>query len=796
MVTGTAKEASRTGAARLRTVGLVAGTFLFALLAYLPLFRAGLLAPDYELLLRAEAELPLASDALADRPRLGAALLPGPMPELEALPRWSLTWAGSLATWREGPFGLQGRAALLRLVHVALLAVGALGVGALTRRFLEPWTGDEHARAAGWSAALLLSVHPLAAASVASVAARGELFALAFSGWAIASFLRSRQEKERGFTVLSLVLCALAGACSDVALGVPLLLAGAELLSSRRRRPQRTRLRTAATTFLVYGAATWLRAGIETWRGTGRLLPGFLDELRGGVDAELVVRWTGRAIEKLGLFVLPSNPYVTEFFGFALAGAAFLLAVHPGLAAARSAPRLWGWVLWAWFLALCGSELLHLDVAVGHGDLARAPALLSSTAVMAVGLGVGSTALSGLRRVLYPGLVALGYAALAHANTLPWRGASQRVEELRIELQEVRERYGEEPSLLVLDPPVFLGGLRPIGESLDALSHPLLRSSAAGTSGEPFGDAAQRDTPRGVVLGLSSPAFLSFADQPEFDALRAAGAVLLTAPQPGLAVPEDDAPGNAPGNAAGNAAGALGNRVATRTAVALPPPQPSGRPLSWRGTLRSPNLDLEAARVVALLLRVPADARFAADEPVSWRAREQAFADGSRSGNWFRDELGDAAWFDVGSLLSWRLGDRIKRVWFEEGLSAVEEVSAVLAWPGLYGPATAPALRGADLGGTSTSGQDSDPAPDWVFPAPDAPELLARFPEHGLRLRLLELRGLRISVWKVQRQPDGSLRVPGAAAFARTCRGPLAWCLEAHVSGHVVARTEGRLEAP
>src|SRR6202008_261429 len=111
------------------------------------------------------------------------------------------------------------------------------------------------------------------------------------------------------------------------------VLAAAELCSSHRYRPRRVRLRTAAPTLVVFGLASVGEVVLRVGRSGGGAL---------GHEhpADELVR---HGIEKLGLLVLPANPFVTELSGLALAGVVFLLAMHPGLPAARSAPRLWGW---------------------------------------------------------------------------------------------------------------------------------------------------------------------------------------------------------------------------------------------------------------------------------------------------------------------------------------------------------------------------------------------------------------------------------------------------------------------
>ena len=110
-----------------------------------------------------------------------------------------------------------------------------------------------------------------------------------------------------------------------------------------------------------------------------------------------------------------------------IAGIIAAVAVQPALVAARSAPRLWTWLIVAWFVSITFSDLPQALVRVHPEDLTHAQALFPAAAVMSVGLAVASTALSGVRRHVLPLTVALGLAILAHANALPWAAASASV---------------------------------------------------------------------------------------------------------------------------------------------------------------------------------------------------------------------------------------------------------------------------------------------------------------------------------------------------------------------------------
>jgi len=70
------------------------------------------------------------------------------------------------------------------------------------------------------------------------------------------------------------------------------------------------------------------------------------------------------AASQLGLLILPGNPEVLGATGLVLAGAAFLLAMQPALLAARSAPRLWGWLLAGLSLATLTAPLSYTPLTL------------------------------------------------------------------------------------------------------------------------------------------------------------------------------------------------------------------------------------------------------------------------------------------------------------------------------------------------------------------------------------------------------------------------------------------------
>ena len=68
-------------------------------------------------------------------------------------------------------------------------------------------------------------------------------------------------------------------------------------------------------------------------------------------------------------------------------------------------------------------------------------------------LATTATALPGLRRMIVPAVVALGFAILSHANGLAWQAASQEVRVFRGDLARAADQHGPGPEYLVIEPP-------------------------------------------------------------------------------------------------------------------------------------------------------------------------------------------------------------------------------------------------------------------------------------------------------------------------------------------------------
>ena len=721
----------------MRTTFTVLGLVVLAAFAYFPLLRAGFVASDYRVLVEvggggAEETDGEASEAV-------------PMPPLSGLSLSTSRWLWGMHD--RGPLGLRP-ALFLRLENLGLLALAAVGLALFTRRLLLPWTGSEHSRAAAFATALVFGLHPLCSSAVAGVAGRGELLGLVLAGWAGALFLRGRQARKIGFTAASFVLCGLGGFASDLILGMPLLLAGAEFLSAHRYRSMRGRLRTTTTTLMVFGAAASLDLILHVSRlGTAALPPGVraLGEI--STDADLATQ-LARAIEKVGLLVLPSNFQVLGLLGTALVGAAFLMAMQPGLLAARSAPRLWSWCLVGWLAALAVTELLHAHVRVAPAELFLARVLLPSVAVMAVGLGIASTALSGNRRRLLPWGVAVAYAVVAHGNAKPWQAAADAAAELRGAMLAALDEHGSDATLLVLDPPDAIAGALPVGEALAWLVHPDL--------GTRDGEPVERARPE--VAGLSRDAFLALVRDAEFPGLLEGGLVVLLPPEPD-------------------------GEEHVRRSLRLEAGDPSSGPRSWRDDLGSPSINLNPLSTSVLEVTARTGTALDALEEVTWTSVGGAEKRSARAGVWFGESEEPFGLYDMGSSLEWRLGDRIRGVFFEGGASPLSQVEVREELPPLR----------EDLVAELPENRYR-----IVFaPVTDA-RVLSNLSRGRFVLGLLDLETYGYAETDVIRDPNGVLRAElggwGRARRLLDSGGRYGWVLEFRVEDRAVARNRGHVD--
>ena len=211
---------------RLRAAGILAIVLALIAYAYAPLLAAGFLGEDLAVVTALDSVDPAAGPG-------GWYSVAG----TEARPGAVLLLLASRLAWTADGLWVGSEALVLRLEHLALLCLAAWGMVGALRRILEPWAGPDVARAAGHAGAAFLLVHPLAVSAVARLSVRGDLAAVALGAWSVRAFLRGRQDRVRRAVSLSLVLAALAGMCSPLALYLPLLMAAVAhaLLRAPRR---------------------------------------------------------------------------------------------------------------------------------------------------------------------------------------------------------------------------------------------------------------------------------------------------------------------------------------------------------------------------------------------------------------------------------------------------------------------------------------------------------------------------------------------------------------------------------
>jgi hypothetical protein len=557
---------------------------------------------------------------------------------------------------------------LMRAESALWLLFAAWAVGRAARRILLPWSGGELARAAGWATSMLFALHPLATASLASLSARGDLMAVAFGATCVWSYLRARQERDSRLLGLAVASASAAVCSSDLAFGLFAWLAGVEFLSARRQRSTGTRLRSAA----AVGAAALVLVALEIGARSVALgrwsPPEVCTQWSPPTDSAALARVVAVALERLGALFVPVNAHIVGAWGFALAGAASLAVLQPILIASRSAPRLWGRILGVWALALIAAECFALRKSVHPDELEQARTLLGAIAVMSVGTGLATVALSGLRRIVLPSAFGLVFAILSHANGLAHLAAgrvTQSVMDLSGESNSASRRF-------VLDAPATVFGLDAVRGVESALAkHVELVSS---------GDFARR------------------AQSGELDLERARGRLELARAIDGV------------WNVLPIASGA-----------------PETGPHSWFREGRSPELDLDPWSTRALIVRAEANVDTQTTPILAWSTPESGVREAGRcEGRW--STLGGApeAVFDLGASIEWLTSSRVRQVWSVEGWSLIlqAEFADELPLPAVS-PAPIETDRGLEF--TTLPGAEAgaeDARREWrftVFASPRAP---------------------------------------------------------------------------
>jgi hypothetical protein len=656
---------------------------------------------------------------------------------------------------------------MLRLENLLLLGGIAWLLASVMRRLVGPWTGSEQALAASWGALAMLVVHPLSASAVASPLARGDLLGGLFGMLAGAAFLRGRQERRYRLVVLSGLATLLAVAASELGYLLPPWLAVMEYASARRYRPRPVRLRTALTTAVVFGGLlaldVALRAGLEVepWPAGLRRSLSVLGDPADLLGALL------RGLTQLGVLILPVNGANAGGLGFVVGAVLLVVVVQPALHAGLSAPRFWVTSLGVWLAVMVLVLATRAGLDVGPTDFSRAALLFPAVVVMAAGLSLASTALSGTRRQAIPVVVACLLCTLARSNARGWRAAAKDVDELGRDLAAQVERHGAAPRYLVLDPPGRVDLYDTAPADLAWIADRALRGGSV-------------DATALSVRGISVPDLLAYSRLEAFDELRARG---LVAVFEGRLVDEGLTRPRWVGEALGRGAGA-GQVLAWR---GRPAPEDAPRTdlagAHWVGPVEDVPPFADSGSIECLTVRLPDGAEPAAmlgrPPEVLWRPRGGVVRKGELGGVWLQDGEGLTAVFDPGSELRWLLGPRIEDLLPLGELAAAPEVEAWSRPPAIQG-VRAPSVDGDawDLGRPSPL-------------APLDPEL-----ELTWRLVLLDLERLEGAELAGELDADGVLVVPGAeerAVELRTRPGTLAWGLERRVGGVLVERSGGRL---
>lgn len=727
----------------MKALGGILGVLLLIAYAYFPLERPGFLRDDYAALATGGAVFGPEGD-----PGLGERLIRAfevegtdghPLPGLSlALGTWIV---GDAPDDRGEPWS-RHKAHYFRAENLLLLLLASWGLGTFVRRMLLPWSGSDPSSAAGFTAGLVFCVYPFHGATLSALASRGDLMALAFATHGATFFLRGRQERDYGWTVVAALFAVLAGMCSDLALVLPLVLCGAEFTSAHRYRKARKRWRTTANTLVIYGACvavdTFVRSAV-----LGEFRPpvvfGELAELG---DPRVFVRAMGAGLERLGLLVLPVHAAGLGILGYTLAGALVLASVQPALVAARSAPRLWGWVLFAVSFGLLVTGLFGVHTRALPSDAASLRTLFPGAVVMAVGLAVGATALPGLRRIFLPLCLGIGFAILAHANSSPWVKSTTDLRRFRRELREARIDAGAGAPVLVIDPgpPRRVGDV--LGEFLPWLLHPRVLGREEAPSS-------------GYVRALSPEAYLALAREPELQDLRRGG-LMVVMPKERLSWEHQ--------------------------AFEVPGPRRLGETRSWTRELSSPMLDLDPWSVRGLRLRALEGADALGPPSLRWQSTSELHPAGEVEGVWLTSGSEPTAHFDLGGSLDWSWAGRVVHVEVDCGMPELGEVQMLERPADLY-PAPRPLIRPEERGDA------------WTFPVPGAGVVLVTEGRGEYELELLDLLTLDLRRFPVEAREEG-LWVEDVGGVARGLLdgepSTLAWTLRYRLGEVTIAETRGR----
>jgi len=748
---------------------------LLLVVVYVPVLTAGPVGEDYPVLVEAsrsvQEELGGEADGGADlfHDREGTGGRP-----LAALSLGTTSWLWtSEGVWT--PFAIFG----LRLENLILLLTCAWFLGHFVRRLVVPWTGAEQADAARFAAWMILPLHPLSVSAVAAPAARGDLLGGLLAAAAGTAFLRGRQERSVLWVALAAVLTCATTLASELGFLLPVWLAVIEYYSSRRYRPGRVRLRTAVTTLFVFA----LFAGVDVLLRGIQELPLWPRDL--GRTAELLGSLGGwweallNGLEKLGVLMIPVGEGGFAGIGYVIAVLLVVLVLQPAFHAGRSAPRFWVTVLTAWLALVVMTESMRAFLVVYPGNFSDAAGLFPAVLVMAIGLSLGSTAVSGVGRHAIPIVAALLFSVLARSNALGLRAASEEGSTFRGEVGLVVAEGGGRQHYLVLAPPGVVHGHAVTPERLAWVFDPAVGGTAANAEAL-------------WVRPATAAALLAFAREPEFDALRESGLTVVL-------------PSDRLDSASSSAWAAQRLATPTETASVLawrnvePDPADERSRLArghWSGADGDVPFLADSASIEHVTVDLPPETPCLGAPEVYWRAREGVVHGGRLVGIWTKGPEGPRAVFDPGTSLAWLLGPRVDSLLLMGTLADAPEAAVFSAPPPVPG-----------VSGPLLEEEDDD---DWEF-RPIAAELCLpaggeeEWPEASEEawvLTLLDLEGYAYAEIECEFEEadeegeDGRWVAPDVATTAAALRvegGRLAWGFEHRVGGVVVERSRGRL---
>ena len=574
----------------------------------------------------------------------GGSLRVQPAPYFAAIesglrPVGALSLALSTVLWTDG--GALGGASCLPMIleNLLLLLLAAVGAGLFLRRLALPWIGDEHARAAAWVTAVLCMLHPLSFAPLVSLASRGDLLVLVLGTWSGAEFLRGRQLRESRPALRAGAAVLVAGFAGGLAWAIPFVFAGSEFLSGRRFRSWFARIRTSLATLVVYSAVVAIEPLLRLALGASAVAPAAVRT----ATENLAI-----AVEKLGVLALPVNPESLSFAAYLLAAVLIVVALEPAFSAARSAPRLWSLILAIGALALLAASFSSSGVRVSPGNFTHAEVLMPGLFVVCAGLALASTALGGLRRLLMPSILAVGWAAMANSHAGAWATSVEKFAVARSDVARALELVPRPQAVCLLDIPEFCAGFAPLDRSVSQgfLAAAELQAQDALS----LRRAREEQAPTVWISAPARSAWVQFTRTQRFAQLRATGFAVVLEERPG----------------------------AGRVVVALPAAAPSSGSRRGFRDGSSAALDWDALSVRAVNAVGPRDTDLSRAPFLGFNAQgvDGHFTGGELQGVWVDFAGEQRAYFDAGASVDWLCSNRVRLAWPVEGWSNLRDADA------------------------------------------------------------------------------------------------------------------------